>query len=92
MLDFNLPDYCKYRNQNFSVKKEKIVQFQEFLKEYGGYFISNPIFIDDEWRVSFVFYNNKASEFLKAWKQVNTEVIEKTKKKSFFQRLKNLFK
>lgn len=92
MLDSNLPDCFKYRNQNFSVKKEKILQFQEFLKEYGGYFISNPIFIDDEWRVSFVFYNNKAGEFLKAWKQVNTEVIEKTKKKSFFQRLKNLFK
>lgn len=92
MLDYNLSESFKFKASNFVVKKEKLLQFQEFLKEYGGYFASNPIFIDDEWRVNFVFYNNRAGEFIKAWNQINTQVIEKTKKKSLFQRLKNLFK
>lgn len=82
----------KYRSINFSVKNEKILQFQETLKHYGGYFINNPIMIDGEWRVSFAFYNNKASEFLKFWKTLNTEIVEKKKKKTILEKIKSLFR
>ena len=91
MLSPCILDYgIKFQSTGYVVKAEKILQFQETLKSFGGYFVNNPIMIDGEWRVSFVFYNNRAGEFIKFWNTLNTEIIEK--KKTILEKFKSLFR
>lgn len=83
----------QYHNMN--IPEEKILVFQELVKQYDGRFIKDPFHSFGCFHVSVDFDHipmDNVNEFLKKWDLVNLTIVEKVRKINIFKKFINHIK
>ena len=80
---------------NNTIPEEKILVFQELVKEYDGRFMRDPFHSFGCYHVSIDFDHvsmHKINEFLKKWELANLNIIETERKKNILRKAINRIK